>query len=233
MLNTSLKYMGLGSFAPKQARAASPQATDEPGEASGSAPATKTPSRAGWTRFVGAGAGAQEKGEPSGAAADDDDRKIRFTIGGEGKRMNKEDFIREVQKLDAKTRKQVIDQSSASQRVKSMASMAKEEPAATAVPRVLEQPPSTEGQSSGGKEPVVPHGPKPSEQTGETAAERRRRMAVLATQGDDDEEGETPAERRRREAALGMGDDGEESDDESRTTSGMRIRFAEPERGRR
>ncbi|MBW1279587.1 hypothetical protein, partial [Escherichia coli] len=53
---------------------------------------------------------------------------------------------------------------------------------------------------------------RPSEDMGETAVERKRRLAVLAAQGeperrhgsvDEADTGETPAERRRREAALG------------------------------
>lgn len=218
--------MGLGSLAPKNT-STSPQGTTQQGEASGSgAAASKAPTRAGWTRFLGADAGAQDKDGQDNAS--DDDKKIRFTIGGEGKRMTKEDFISEVQKLDAGTRKQVVDQSSASQRVKTIAN---QEPA-SAVPRILEQRPSTEERTSS-KDAPIPHDSQPSEQTGETEAERRRRLAVLSTQGDEEEEEETPAERRRREAALGVSGDGAESDDEDRAASGMRIRFAEPERGRR
>ncbi|KAF5655964.1 cpa1 family monovalent cation:h+ antiporter, partial [Fusarium heterosporum] len=50
-----------------------------------------------------------------------DDKAIRFTIGGVGQRMNKEDFIREVQKLDSRTRKEVVEQSNASQAIKKVA----------------------------------------------------------------------------------------------------------------
>jgi CPA1 family monovalent cation:H+ antiporter len=252
-VDTGLKYMGLGGRAIKNA-STSPAATSaaEQGEVSGSGPAgtpaTKTTSRTNWTRFLGApDPAALEKNEQEQAA---DDKKIRFTIGGVGQRMTKEDFIREVQKLDAKTRRQVVDQSSASQRVKSIAKQeaagpsAADADASAAVPRILEQVPSSDDQSTPKpSSSVKPHAPQLSKETGETAAERRRRLAVLSSQGDsaDDDrdaeggsrdEDETPAERRRREAALGTSGDGADSDDEERVASGMRIRFAEPERGR-
>ena len=247
-MNTGLKYIGFGGGATKNA-STSPAATTatEGGEASETgatgAPAMKTSSRTNWTRFLGGpDPAALEKNEQEQAA---DDKKIRFTIGGVGKRMTKEDFIREVQKLDAKTRRQVVDQSSASQGVKFLA---KQEPAgpSAAVPRILEQVRSSDDQSAlNPSSSVKPRPPRPLEETGETAAERRRRLAVLSSQSDGaedyrdanhglrDDEDETPAERRRREAALGTSGDGADSDDEERGASGMRIRFAVPERGRR
>lgn len=39
---------------------------------------------------------------------EEDDRNIRFTIGGAGKRLTKADFIREVQNLDAKVRSEIL-----------------------------------------------------------------------------------------------------------------------------
>ncbi|KFH41440.1 Na(+)/H(+) antiporter-like protein [Hapsidospora chrysogenum ATCC 11550] len=246
-MNTRPKFMGFGGGPTKNAPT-SPAATTaaEGGEASGSgaagAPATKTTSRTNWTRFLGApDPAALEKNEQEQAA---DDKKIRFTIGGVGQRMTKEDFIREVQKLDAKTRRQVVDQSSASQGVKFLA---KQEPAghSAAAPRILEQVRSSDDQSAlNPSSSVGSRPPRPSEEAGETAAERRRQLAVLSSQSDGaegsrdenhglrDDEDETPAERRRREAALGTSGDGADSDDEERAASGMRIRFAEPERGR-
>ncbi len=49
------------------------------------------------------------------------DRHIRFKIGGVGQRMTKEDFIEEMKKLDKNTRREVVDQSSASHVVKTLA----------------------------------------------------------------------------------------------------------------
>ena len=52
---------------------------------------------------------------------DDDDRHIRFTIGHGGKRLTKEDFIREIQSLDPKARCEVVEQSDAPAVMKEMA----------------------------------------------------------------------------------------------------------------
>jgi hypothetical protein len=61
------------------------------------------------------------KSKKSQAEEDDDDRHIRFIIGGQGRRMNKEDFLKEVQSLDPKSRKEVVDKSDASAALKDMA----------------------------------------------------------------------------------------------------------------
>jgi len=230
-LGTGLKYIGLGGRAAKNA-STSPTATAEQGEGSGStAPADRPKPRA-WTSFIGGGGkgAAQPKGNQDGAM--DDDKKIRFTIGGEGQRMTKEDFIREVQKLDSSTKKQVVEQSNAPQRVKAVA---KQQP--SRVPPIVEHQPTPDDESPASEKPSSPSkstpAAQPSSQTGETAAEKRRRLAVLADQDDDDDEEETPAERRRRQAALGVSsrDAADEVDDD--VSQSMRIRFAEPERGRR
>ena len=228
-LGTGLKYIGLGGLAGKHP-STSPTASAEQGEGSGSAAPTDRPQPRAWTSFIGGGKGAaQPKGNQEGAV--DDDKKIRFTIGGEGQRMTKEDFIREVQKLDSSTKKQVVEQSNAPQRVKAVA---KQEP--SRVPPIVEHQPTPDDESPASEKPSSPTksaaAAQPSSQTGETAAEKRRRLAVLADQDDDDEE-ETPAERRRRQAALGVSsrDAADEVDED--TSQSMRIRFAEPERGRR
>lgn len=107
--------------------------------------------------------------------------------------------------------------------------------------------------TSPGKQPA-----SPSTDTGETAAERRRREKALkgiddvtpaqrgrarqAQPDPDDPEVETAAEKRRREAALGVGDEGAEDDSDSDDDDTPRvpppvakprgIRFAEsPQRG--
>lgn len=127
--------------------------------------------------------------------------------------MTKEDFIREMQKLDSRTRKEVVDQSTASQTVKRIATQ--EVPDASKAAEV--SPVRGERSAAGESSSPTRRGRrlstnKPSEEQGETAVERKRRLAVLATQ-EDEEAGETPAERRRREAALGV-DHNEDSDDE-------------------
>ncbi|KAF7551220.1 hypothetical protein G7Z17_g5175 [Cylindrodendrum hubeiense] len=214
ILGTSLKYMGLGSLARPAAEKA-PEAIVEEGEASGTAAekAAARPGRAARRQSV-----AQEQAV--------DDRNIRFTIGGVNQRMTKEDFIREVQKLNAKTRKEVVDQSTASLTVKRIAT---QEPPATRSPtsKIVEDPetawvgrstqrPTTARSSESISPTRTPGKTKPSEEQAETAVERKRRLAALASHSEEEEAGETPAERKRREAALGMGEEesADDSDDE-------------------
>lgn len=123
--------------------------------------------------------------------------------------MTKEDFIREMQKLDSRTRKEVVDQSTASQTVKRIATQ--EVPDSSKAAEASPVRPAAGESSSPTRRGRRLSTNKPSEEQGETAVERKRRLAVLATQ-EDEEAGETPAERRRREAALG--EHGEDSDDE-------------------
>jgi phage repressor protein C with HTH and peptisase S24 domain len=162
--------------------------------------------------------------------------------------MTKEDFIREVQKLDSRTRREVVEQSSASQAVKKVAKQDLPPETAIKVAKAAEH--HSSGKAKAPEAPAAspsrhagPSSPsKPSEEQGETAVERKRRLAVLSAQGDDEREeetGETPAERRRREAALGVGNGGDDSDDDEgteRVPPGRRgITFADstrPSRGR-
>ncbi|KAG9250738.1 putative Na+/H+ antiporter CNH1 [Emericellopsis atlantica] len=223
-LNASLKYVGLGGLASRQ-QPASTAAGADAGESSTAA--QSRPAARGWTSFLGTGKtpAAEEQGNPV-----DDDKKIRFTIGGEGRRMTKEDFIAEIQKLDASTRKQVVEDSNAPRKLKTIA---RQDPAL--VPPIVEHRPSDEEHAQGSSSSSTANKATPSDDNVETAAERRRRLAVLATQGDDEDDddyGETPAERRRRQAALGTTED--DSDEEGASAAqNTRIRFAEPERGRR
>ncbi|KAM0561463.1 hypothetical protein ACHAPJ_003346 [Fusarium lateritium] len=234
-----------------------PTTKGENSEATSSAtPGEKAPAKHGWTNFGGRFGGnaaneqARKKSIAENLAADD--KAIRFTIGGVGQRMTKEDFIREVQKLDSKTRKEVVEQSSASQAVKKVAKQDLPPEMAVKAAKAVEHHtpgslqretagPSTSPSRRAGKSIAV----KPSEEQGETAVERKRRLAVLADQeeeGLEEETGETPAERRRREAALGVGgaNHGDDSDDEGteRVPPAERrgITFAEstrPGRGRK
>ena len=49
---------------------------------------------------------------------DADDHRIRFTIGGSSRRMNKDDFIKEIQSLDPKAQARVVDESNAPEGIK-------------------------------------------------------------------------------------------------------------------
>lgn len=233
--------MGLGGLRPSEK---APESAAEEGEASGAtaaaAAAGKAVNRPGW----GALAGRKKSVVPTDdeqvklAEKEADDRNIRFTIGGEGKRMTKEDFLREVQQLDTKTRKEVVDKSTASVQVKRLAKQDPPPPIAEIIKAQDNSREPRSGSISPNRRPGESSREqaaktKPSEYTGETAVERKRRIAVLSTQ-DDDETAETPAERRRREAALGMtaGDNAnDDSDDEGDLPGRRGITFAEPVRG--
>jgi hypothetical protein len=52
---------------------------------------------------------------------EEDDKHIRFMIGGSGRRLTKEDFLREIQSLDPKTRYDVVNESDAPLSMKMMA----------------------------------------------------------------------------------------------------------------
>ncbi|CAG7560339.1 unnamed protein product [Fusarium equiseti] len=219
------------------------------GESSQAGPSTSderpAPKRA-WSNlggvFGGGHANEQNRKKSIAETQAADDKAIRFTIGGVGQRMTKEDFIREVQKLDSRTRKEVVEQSDASHAVKKVAKQ--DLPPETAVKAVKAAEhhalPKQKEPTQPSASPAAPASPaKPSEQTGETAVERKRRLAVLSNQEEEGSKdiGETPAERRRREAALGVGNE-DDSDDEGteRVPPNRRgITFAEstrPGRGR-
>lgn len=52
---------------------------------------------------------------------DDDDMRIRFTIGGAGRRLTKDDFLKEMRALDPKARVQVLEESDAPAAMKDLA----------------------------------------------------------------------------------------------------------------
>lgn len=226
LMSQSLKYMGMGVFA---------KAMDK------STATAETPAEA-------------EDGESSAQKArkksvveeqqDEDDRHIRFTIGGVGRRMTKEDFIKEMKKHDKTTRHEVVERSTASHGVKVLA---KQDPqpqmgeSSIPAPATVTSPRSRYAASQE-DEAVSPHQRSrssspgkptavetPSGEAPETEVERGRRLAVLQGVSDDGEVGETAAERRRREAALGMGAEDDSDDDDTPRVPPFRksIRFAD------
>jgi hypothetical protein len=72
---------------------------------------------------MGTWVGKNSEGVKNDKAADedDDDRRIRFTIGGAGRRLTKDDFLREIQNLDPKARSEIIQESDAPTAMKAMA----------------------------------------------------------------------------------------------------------------
>lgn len=252
VLESSLKYLGLGALS-RQEKA--PEAVAEEGEV-GTEP---DPSSFKFVRrFTGAEGSRRKSVVPT---EDPDDKNIRFTIGGKGgKRMTKEDFLREVQKLDA-----------SGAAVEEVAKAPTSRPRrgtqpAIAIPRIVETQAENDNRRANSASPrrgrptekpqpkaqqptpqPKPAAAAPANDLEETPIERKRRLAALASQGDDEDTGssrkgksrapvaETPAERRRREAALSsMGVD-VASDSDSDDDGGERvpptrrgIRFAEP-----
>lgn len=168
-----------------------------------------------------------------------------------------------MQNTDAETRREVVDQSNASQAVKTLAN---QDPPPEGKMKTLPIPnprndsssstPSSASEGSAAAAPRRRLSPRRSpvargkqrssdedDSSDETTVERKRRLAVLGAQEDEDEDvqtGETPAERRRRQAALGLGSPGMGDDSEDEGTERVPpatrrgIRFApEQERGRR
>ncbi|KAK5664323.1 hypothetical protein OQA88_541 [Cercophora sp. LCS_1] len=238
LVSQSLKYMGMGGLIKPGEKPGSP--TGQEGESS-KAPASGVPQRGRKKSVV------EEQEE-------EDDRHIRFTIGGVGRRLTKQDFIEEMRKLDKGTRREVVDQSNASHIVKTLAkqdaptqqhqaeSSTESNARGKNVSSVVEEGPSSSDPNSGSSSrSESPHGgkvisrPPLTTEGSETAAERRRRLAALKGVGDgtEDDADETAAERRRREAALGVspaadGDEDSDDDDTPRVPPPKRgIRFAE------
>ncbi|KAL8371389.1 hypothetical protein RB595_001277 [Gaeumannomyces hyphopodioides] len=228
-----LKYMGIGSLVKGSSE-----------KTAGAGPST---SGAAGNSAVKTGGMPQRSRKKSEAAeiGIEDDKNIRFKIGGVGQRMTADDFIREMQKLDKSTRREVVDQSSASGTVKALAKQDtrpgdQPEPALRDTSREDDRGRSRAGSAPAKRQPEAEPDTLHAERSDdeETTAERRRRMAVLESvhrdDDDGDEAGETPAERRRREAALGIRAQAEaaesESDDDDtpRIPPGRRgIRFAD------
>jgi hypothetical protein len=190
----------------------------ESGEAAAAnvGPVRQSLNRMGTWGFGGRGT---ENATDVAAEQEDDDRRIRFTIGGAGRRLTKEDFLKEIQSLDPKARSEVIAESDAPQAMKLMAKK-------DASPDV----PGSNRLFSAVDAHVAPE----SETAAAIGAEMARRRGTVIEESDEDEfednapkppgraamrrsppaededVGESRVERRRRERAL-RGTDTEES----------------------
>ena len=153
------------------------------------------------------------------AAEEDDDRRIRFTIDGAGRRLTKEDFLKEIQSLDPKARSEVIAESDAPQAMKAMAKkdaspdipgsnrlfsamdahVAPESDAATAIgAQMARRRGATINESDEGDQEDVVRNPRARQGA-------RKSPPVVETKA-----GESAVERKRREGAL-RGTDTEQS----------------------
>lgn len=254
IVSQSLKYIGMGGLKKNGEKSNATTSPPSESQASGSSPRPGVPSWAsGVIRRATMDAQKRNKSVVE-EQEEEDDRHIRFTIGGVGRRMTKDNFIQEMQKLAPAARREIVDQSTASSRVKTLA---KQEPPMRTAEKPQQgektqgdEPPSAQaewqgshnvnygqgagssGETSGSSSrSVSPGGGKAvslepsSRDAPESAAERRRRLAALKGIGGEDDAGETAAERRRREAALSSS--GAESDSEDDDTP----RVPPPKRG--
>ena len=224
---TSLKYMGMGGLVKNQQKEKEKEAGSSK---DGEAEAWKAAAKGGmpnWVNFGRTGESAAQRERKKSVVEEaeaQDDKAIRFTISGVNQRMTKEDFIREMQKLDKSTRKEVVDQSTASNRVKTLA---KQDPAPGAAS-------SSPSRAAGAKHITVS---KPAvqfdgqeDESGSSSSHRqgrapRRKSPSISPEispgrsASDEEpsqdEPETAVERRRRLAVLKSveGDDNDESNE--------------------
>lgn len=98
-------------------------AETKPGESSAAA-GTEGAVRQGLSRMGTWGFGGGSKAVPPEKEQEEeaeDDRRIRFTIGGAGRRLTKDDFLKEIQSLDPKARSEILESSDAPAAMKDMA----------------------------------------------------------------------------------------------------------------
>lgn len=210
-VSQGLKYMGMGGLV-----------KPKPGESSGSAGGGEGKSRAEpgnlprrptWVDAMRGRAGGEgaaqkpDKNSVAGEEEDDSDRHIRFTIGGVGQRMTKEDFIREMQSLDSRTRERVVDQSNAPERVKTLA---KGDPQPDKPGAKTTEPKSVRGKAISPPQRASESSPSPAEasdSSGTTAG--KAPMPLLRRQSPtNSSSGSSPAAPRRSDS------DDDEADDE-------------------
>jgi len=153
---------------------------------------------------------------------EEDDSRIRFMIGGAGRRLNTEDFLKEIQTLDPKARSEIVENSDADVAIKDAA----KKDASTDSPgssRLLDAishqaASGTRAAKAVGAEMARQRGASIEEESSDSDEERAARRRTKTTQSlarakrqpspliqstspSNDTE-ETTAERRRREKAL-------------------------------
>lgn len=112
-----------------------------------------------WAHMGGKGDGTVQ-GEPTGESSkqakvrkkpvvDPDDDRIRFTVGSGGRRMSKKEFVEQLQQLDPKARRQVVNDSDVPEAVK-------DEVHAEAVGEVGQRRPSTRPRAESKRSPNRP-----------------------------------------------------------------------------
>lgn len=221
IMATSLKYMGMGGLVKDKPK--NKEQKGEP-EAGPSEDRPKPPGRqstlTSWAAFNKSGPGESSKKknnantEEQGRVQEEDDHKIRFTIGGEGRRMNKEDFLNEVRKMDARTKRQVLENSDAPAAIRTLANKQQGGPPNITISAPGSNPGSGTGTPSSSKAANkgvkiaganTPQGASNSPDRGEPARGRPTTTSKPVPEKSSEAASDTPetaVERRRRLAAL-------------------------------
>lgn len=248
LMATSLKYMGMGGLVKQGQKSNEPESgiTDAGPSEVRPQPAGRQSTFSGWGGF-NKGATVEGKKKNSEKVEEmkkneaEEDRKIRFTIGGEGRRMTKEDFLNEVRKMDAKTKRQVLEDSNAPPALKAIAKQQGPPPGITvSAPGSGTATPSSTGASKMASTKVAnaetARGNSNSPARAEPARGRTTTAAAMSAAESSPEKRsaaassdtpETAVERRRRLAALsGMEDEEEGPRNEQETPAERRRREA-------
>lgn len=237
IMATSLKYMGMGSLVKHGQKPKEDEDIEkaQPNEAGPSRPPGPKTGFSGWGGFNRGVPGENRKKNDDGMPEEDEeeDRKIRFTIGGEGRRMTKDDFLKEVQKMDTRTRREVLAQSDAPPAVKAFA---KEQARASSTPTPTEaempRPVAVTADSNitdtaSRTSARPPQSPQRGRSGTVTAAPAPERAPEVRYDGPSTGTPETAVERRRRLAALsGMRDEEDNNGNETETPAERRRREA-------
>ncbi|PQE16797.1 na(+) h(+) antiporter 2 protein [Rutstroemia sp. NJR-2017a BBW] len=191
--------------------------------AKGDAPVAES-SRQGLARMGTWGFGKNAQNEAKTPAPDsdeEDDRRIRFTIGGAGRRLTKEDFLKEIQSLDPKARCEIIEESDAP---KAMKDLAKKD-ASDHIPGDSRVFHAKDAQLAAGAQTAKAVG---KEMAKKHAAEIERGNGARGSPpgSSSNDVPESAAERRRRQQAL----KGVEEDEDSRGRGRSPVPVEEPER---
>ncbi|KAG9242145.1 Sodium/hydrogen exchanger family-domain-containing protein [Calycina marina] len=136
--------------------------------------------------------------------SEDDDRHIRFTIGGAGRRLTKDDFIREIQSLDPKSRAEVVRGSDAPSEMKALAAQDASE-RSEGSNRLLnvksaQLSSGTDAAKAVAAEMARARGGDVDEGSPGGAKGKQRRLSRVNSEGSEMEE--SAVERKRREGAM-------------------------------
>ncbi|KAG9237999.1 Sodium/hydrogen exchanger family-domain-containing protein [Amylocarpus encephaloides] len=198
-------------FGPKSD--AKPEVSGEAGASSGAPPSAV---RQGLHRMgTWAGVKPEENDE-------EDDRHIRFTIGGAGRRLTKDDFLKEIQSLDPKARADIINETDAPDVMKELARKDASDDA------------PGHSRLIGARGAQLVERTKPSQATGVDTSSRRGR--VINDESDEDSNNRSPQARGTKVPAARMSSDSPSDDDMEESAAERRRReqtlqgIEEPER---